>query len=44
MTPLLCQYWVSDQVGTEQLLSPLFLRFVSQHTVVAEETSSDGMG
>lgn len=43
MTPLLCQYCFCDQVGTE-LLSPLFLRFVSQHTVVDEEMSSDGMG
>lgn len=44
MTPLPCQSCSWDQTGAEQLLSPLLLKFVSQHTVVGEEMSSGGLG
>lgn len=40
VTLLSCQSCFCDQIGAEQLLSPLHLKFVSQHTVVGEEMSS----
>lgn len=41
MTAVPCQCCFCDQIGAEQLLSSLLLRFVSQCTVVGEEMSSD---